>query len=148
MTDQPDKTSAPDGDRQTLHIRCGSDIRQALRDAGFIGDFLEYSNPYCQGPVPDSPDLQAIRARFITEAYGGVLGLSETDVAEKLRLDRLDNVANITFEWVVTVERQQLRPHYREGFGDVPLNLRWQAEAGASAEGGADGPALGTQIVQ
>ena len=61
------------------------------------------------------------------------------------RVDRLDNVANITFEWVVTVERQQLRPHYREGFGDVPLNLRWQPEAGASAEGGADGPAHGTQ---
>jgi hypothetical protein len=59
--------------------------------------------------------------------------------------DRLDNVANTTFEWAVAVDRQQLRPHYREGFGDVPLNLRWQPETETSAEGGADGPAHGTQ---
>jgi hypothetical protein len=87
MTSQPDNASAPDGDCGTLHVRCGSDIRQTLRDAGFTGDFLEYSNPYCQGPVPDSPDIQAIRGRFITDAYGGVLGVSETDIAEKLRIE-------------------------------------------------------------
>src|SRR5262245_46126652 len=40
---------APDADLKTLHLRCGSDIRQTLRDAGFSGDFLEHSNPYCQG---------------------------------------------------------------------------------------------------
>src|SRR5687768_15095147 len=87
MTAQPDASTAPDGDLPTLHIRCGSDIRQALCDAGFTGDFLEYSNPYCMGPVPDVPDLQAIRARFISYAFGGPLGLSETDVVEKLRIE-------------------------------------------------------------
>jgi hypothetical protein len=87
MTAQPDASVAPDGDLPTLHIRCGSDIRQALCDAGFTGDFLEYSNPYCMGPVPNLPDLQAIRARFITHAFGGPLGLSEMDVVEKLRIE-------------------------------------------------------------
>ena len=87
MTAQPDVAVGPDGDRPTLHIRCGSDIRQALRDAGFTGDFHEYSNPYCMGPVPDVPDLQAIRARFIADAFGGPLGLSEADVVEKLHIE-------------------------------------------------------------
>lgn len=77
--------SAPDGDRPTLHLRCGSDIRQTLVEAGFAGDFLEYSDPCCQGPVTGDADLTALRTRFITDAYGGPLGLTERDVAEKLR---------------------------------------------------------------
>ena len=62
---------APDADTPTTHIRCGSDIRETLREAGFGGDFLEYSDPICQGPVPDRPDLAAIRARFVAGAYPG-----------------------------------------------------------------------------
>jgi len=77
--------AAPDGALETLHIRCGSDIQATLREAGFAGDFLEYSNPFCQGPVPYVGNLNAIRARFITEAYGGPLDLSETAVLDKLR---------------------------------------------------------------
>lgn len=55
----------------TLHIRCGSDIRQRLRDAGFIGEFLEFSDPYCQGPVPALPlqEFIPVRASFIADAY-------------------------------------------------------------------------------
>jgi hypothetical protein len=34
-----------DADLRTLHIRCGSDLRDKLRAAGFTGDFLEYSDP-------------------------------------------------------------------------------------------------------
>ncbi|HYH17154.1 MAG TPA: DUF1835 domain-containing protein [Azospirillum sp.] len=78
-------TAAPDGALKTLHIRCGSDIQATLRDAGFTGDFLEYSNPFCHGPVPEDGDLLAVRARFITAAYGGPLGLSEPAVLDKLR---------------------------------------------------------------
>jgi hypothetical protein len=78
---------APDGDVRTLHIRCGSDIKTTLRDAGFVGQFLEYSNPYCQGPVPHAPDLPGIRARFILDAYGPALGLSEAGVIDKLRTE-------------------------------------------------------------
>jgi hypothetical protein len=59
-----------DGDLATLHIRCGSDIRDTLREAGFGGDFLEYSDPICQGPVPDAPDLLDRRAQFLEHAFG------------------------------------------------------------------------------
>ena len=51
----------------------------------------------------------------------------------------LDNLANIAFEWTVAVARARLRPRYREGFGQAPLNLRWQPDLRASPEGGADG---------
>jgi hypothetical protein len=42
---------ALDGDLRTLHIRCGSDLRRPLQDAGFRGDFYEHSYPYLIGPV-------------------------------------------------------------------------------------------------
>lgn len=53
-----------------LHVRCGSDIREGLALAGLGGDFLEVSDPLCQGPVPRGDDLAATRAAFIAEAYG------------------------------------------------------------------------------
>ncbi len=58
-------------DQTTLHLRCGSDIAHALKLAGFVGDFLEFADPFCQGPVPDLPLPQFIetRARFIADAY-------------------------------------------------------------------------------
>ena len=55
-----------------LHIRCGSDIRETLRAAGIEGDFLEFSDPVCQGPVPadvDDAGFRDIRTRFIANAY-------------------------------------------------------------------------------
>lgn len=58
-----------DADTPTLHIRCGSDIRERLRQAGFVGAFLECSDPLCQGPVPRDGDLLHTRAGFVTDAY-------------------------------------------------------------------------------
>ncbi|PCI58891.1 MAG: hypothetical protein COB37_12340 [Kordiimonadales bacterium] len=56
---------------ETLHIRCGSDIKAGLRDAGFAGGFLEFSDPFCQGPITDAPREShiAARAAFIAGAY-------------------------------------------------------------------------------
>lgn len=53
------------GDREmvTLHIRCGSDIRQGLKTAGFSGDFLEFADPFCVGPLPALPLEEHIRSR-------------------------------------------------------------------------------------
>ncbi|WP_153770407.1 DUF1835 domain-containing protein [Labrenzia sp. CE80] len=62
---------APDSDLQTLHIRCGNDIEQALQRAGFSGDFLMVPDPVCQGPISDGPDALAARARFIADEYPG-----------------------------------------------------------------------------
>ncbi|MEQ8392881.1 MAG: DUF1835 domain-containing protein [Thalassospira sp.] len=57
--------------KTTLHLRCGSDIRHGIEIAGFVGDFLEFADPFCQGPVPDLPRDQFIqtRANFIADAY-------------------------------------------------------------------------------
>ena len=58
--------------KNTLHLRCGSDIRHGLQIAGFIGGFLEFADPFCQGPVPDQPLDQFVqtRADFIGAGYG------------------------------------------------------------------------------
>src|SRR5690606_6616593 len=48
-----------------------SDIRHGLELAGFAGPFMEFSDPFCQGPVPDVPlpDFIETRARFIASSY-------------------------------------------------------------------------------
>lgn len=66
------RPSALDTDRRTLHIRCGNDIMHKLSIAGFTGDFLAFSDPYVQGPVPITTSLEAfvrIRAEFIAGCY-------------------------------------------------------------------------------
>ena len=73
-----------DTDLPTLHIRCGSDIRDPLREAGFNGEFLEYSNPFCQGPVLDAPDFLQQRARFLAGAYGPIMGFTEAESLAEL----------------------------------------------------------------
>jgi hypothetical protein len=60
-----------DADLRTLHIRCGSDLKQPLEEAGFTGDFHEHSYPYLIGPVKDGgPGCLEERARFLVESYG------------------------------------------------------------------------------
>jgi hypothetical protein len=65
-----DQRVCPDADVRTLHLRCGSDIRRTLQDAGFGGDFLEVSYPYCHGPVTSAPDHLEQEARFIVDMAG------------------------------------------------------------------------------
>jgi hypothetical protein len=63
---------ALDADLSTLHIRCGSDIQHKLKIAGFVGDFLEFADPYCQGPVIADADFEQFlqqRSEFIAQAY-------------------------------------------------------------------------------
>lgn len=55
-----------------LHIRCGSDIREMLTAAAIPGDFLEFADPVCRGPVPagiDAAELHRLRGQFIAEAW-------------------------------------------------------------------------------
>jgi hypothetical protein len=59
---------------KTLHIRCGSDIEATLKEAGFIGDFLEHSIPYCLGPVTTGPDRYELMARFLVDAFPAARG--------------------------------------------------------------------------
>jgi hypothetical protein len=75
---------APDTGMATLHVRCGSDIRSRLAEAGFVGDFLEYSDPLCHGPIVDDPDWIDHRADFLAEVYGPKLGRTREKIAEGL----------------------------------------------------------------
>ena len=61
---------ALDGDMPTLHIRCGSDLRTPLQNAGFRGDFYEHSYPYLIGPAREGPECLEQRARFLVDSYG------------------------------------------------------------------------------
>jgi hypothetical protein len=69
-TSSPDAASPLDGDMRTLHIRCGSDIQEPLRTAGFRGDFYEHNYPYLIGPVSEGPGCLEKRARFIVDTFG------------------------------------------------------------------------------
>jgi hypothetical protein len=77
-----------DGDLKTLHIRCGSDIRNALAAGGFVGTFLEHSTPYCQGPVTLGPERHELMAHYITDTFGELKGgLKYPDVLHGLEQD-------------------------------------------------------------
>lgn len=60
-----------DADLRTLHIRCGSDLKQSLQAAGLRGDFYEHSYPYAVGPVREGPGALQQRAQFIADSYRG-----------------------------------------------------------------------------
>lgn len=79
---------APDADMPTLHIRCGSDIRDDLLEGGFTGDFLEVSDPVCMGPVPDHGDLIAVRARFLAGAFGAAMDQDVAAMTGRLTAER------------------------------------------------------------
>ena len=63
------KKPAPDADLKTLHIRCGHDLQNAIKEAGFVGDFWPYVTPYCVGPVRPGPEGRELMARFIVESF-------------------------------------------------------------------------------
>ena len=97
---------APDGNIKTLHVRCGHDIQNTLKDAAFTGDFYPHITPYCQGPVTNGPDRHELMARFIAEGFGGVLTDSkpldyESVLASELRQDELLECSADDYERVV-----------------------------------------------
>ena len=67
---EAERPSVPDS-AEMAHIRCGEDIRHSLKVAGFAGAFVEFSDPYCQGPVRclDRAAFLDTRAQFIVSAY-------------------------------------------------------------------------------
>lgn len=78
--------SSLDADATTLHVRCGSDIEPALREAGFTGDFYEHSYPYLAGPVREGDGALEQRAEFLTSSYGAdVPDLTYAQALESLR---------------------------------------------------------------
>ena len=76
-----------DGDCRTMHIRCGNDIQNALREAGCLGDFNLHINPYLQGPVTDTEDWLEQRARYIAEHLGADMDLEYGKVLAEARAE-------------------------------------------------------------
>jgi hypothetical protein len=76
--------TAPDADMATLHVRCGSDLQGTLPAAGFEGDFLEYSDPVCQGPVSCQQDALERRVTFLDTSYGGFMDLPTRQLRNRL----------------------------------------------------------------
>ncbi len=62
--------SAPDSDLRTLHIRCGHDLQETLKEGGFGGNYFADIYPYMFGPVREGPGCLEQRARHIVECYG------------------------------------------------------------------------------
>ncbi len=72
--------AAPDVEFKTLHIRCGSDLQTKLPDAGFVGDFLEYTEAYVQGPVIHNNKFKETRLKFLHQAYGSFLNKTYEEI--------------------------------------------------------------------
>ncbi len=72
----------------TWHLRCGSDIRDKLGDAGFIGEFHEHSTPYIIIACHDTPPHDAATLTRAAES-GHVVIWSEGDAYDQLVLIRL-----------------------------------------------------------
>ncbi len=72
----------------TCHIRCGSDIAHGLKLAGFAGSFIEFSDPFCQGPLCDVPlpEFIELRADFISRAYGEPKPRTLTELRSQYRM--------------------------------------------------------------
>jgi hypothetical protein len=62
--------SVLDSDLRTLHIRCGHDLQESLKEAGFGGDYYIDNYPYLIGPVREGPGCLEQRARHIVDCYG------------------------------------------------------------------------------
>jgi hypothetical protein len=62
--------SVLDSDLRTLHIRCGHDLQESLKEAGFGGDYYVDIYPYLFGPVREGPGYLEQRARHIVDCYG------------------------------------------------------------------------------
>jgi len=75
-----------DADISTLHIRCGSDIQKRLPTAGLHGDFFEYSDPVCQGPLIKGEQQINARAEFLSN-YVKLAGASVESIAAQLQAD-------------------------------------------------------------
>ncbi|WP_194856702.1 DUF1835 domain-containing protein [Alloalcanivorax venustensis] len=79
-----------DDDLDTVHIRCGSDLRDALPATGLHGHFHTFSDPFCIGPL-HSRERQAFmdeRTRFLCEVFGG--DENETRRRQQHEYDGLD----------------------------------------------------------
>ncbi|HEY4211301.1 MAG TPA: DUF1835 domain-containing protein [Steroidobacteraceae bacterium] len=97
-----DHGEAPDADLKTLHLRCGSDIQEVLKQAGFGGDFLEESYPFCFGPITTGDGRLEREAAYLVDSAGKALGVKYEGALEWRRnVERRLEESASTYERVV-----------------------------------------------
>jgi len=103
-----EKTLSPDAELKTLHIRCGTDLEHTLPAGGFNGDFLEYSDPYGQGPILLNDNFLNTRAKFLHEAYDPLFENKRDD-------NRSDKTLDSTHTYLATAHEklQQTAQQYK-----------------------------------
>lgn len=101
------KALAPDAEFKTLHIRCGTDLASTLPAGGFNGDFLEYSDPYGQGPIIQDDNFIKTRAKFLHESYDHLFDKKVDDT-------RLEKTLNETCSYLEAADNRlaQATQHY------------------------------------
>jgi len=122
----------------TLHIRCGSDIRQGLQRAGLQGDFLEFADPFCVGPLARLP-LEAhvrSRAQFVATAFG----IDEADALARLRreygaLESLYKYRRIVLWFEHDSYDQLILAYLLKRLGELRLDARVELIAADGAPG-------------
>ena len=113
-------------DDALLHIRCGSDIYEGLREAGIPGSFLEVSDPLCQGPLSPmhAPGaLRRHRADVIASTYkdiGNADQVFEKLEAEAWGLEHLDRYTRIVLWFEHDLYDQAILLRLLADFGKRP----------------------------
>jgi hypothetical protein len=72
-----------DSDTLTLHVRCGHDIQDLLKEGGFSGDFLALIDPLCIGPLVAElkKDFIVRRAKYVHQTILPIIGRSDEDLS-------------------------------------------------------------------
>ncbi|MEM6492238.1 MAG: DUF1835 domain-containing protein, partial [Pseudomonadota bacterium] len=79
-----------------IHLRCGSDIAPTLREAGFEGRFVEFSDPLLEGPLTPCADDAAWAAMGGPDPLGAMVPGPGAIAAQYAALDDLPHDAAIT----------------------------------------------------
>ncbi len=83
-----------------VHVRCGNDIEEKLREAGIEGDYLAFTDPIWLGPMPDFGSWLSGRARLVADRSGLPFDAVRKELGEAYwRLGRLTSRYNHIILW-------------------------------------------------
>ncbi len=97
------QSEALDHDLNTLHVRCGHDIQQKLKQCGFKGQFLPMIDPLCIGPIPhNEQSFLEIRAQYVVSTLLPIMGQNDSvqAIADQER-SNLNTLLSEEFERII-----------------------------------------------
>lgn len=88
------------GRQMRVHVRCGNDIEEKLRQAGIEGDYLAFTDPIWLGPTPPFGSRLSGRARLVADRSGLPFDVVRREMGEAYwRLGRLTTRYNHIVLW-------------------------------------------------